>query len=91
MLIKIFFGPIKEVLWFTQSLQATVEIGLNFVSDLLKVSTFRVPSRAENSVYQKMLVSGDSYGTCQYWHEIIVFCLFMYLKRIVFLLKVITL
>ena len=68
-----------------------LKIGLNFVSDLLKVSTVRVPARAENAGYQKMLVSGDSYGTCQYWHERIVFCLFMYLKRIVFLLKVITL
>ena len=73
-----------------QLLRYFLEIGLNFVSDLLKASTVRVPARAENAGYQKMLVSGDSYGTCQYWHERIVFCLFMYLKRIVFLLKVIT-
>jgi hypothetical protein len=70
-----------------QLLRYCLQIGLNFVSDILRVSTVRVPARAKNAGYQKMLVSGDSYGNCQYWHEKIVFCLRMYLKRIVFLLK----
>ena len=74
-----------------QLLRYCLNIGLNFVSDLLKVSTVRVPARAENGGYQKLLVPCDSYGTCQYWHERVVFCLLMCLKRIVFLLRVITL
>lgn len=56
-----------------QLLKYCFKIGLNFFSDLLKVSTVRVPARAENAVYQIILVSDDSYGTCQYWHERTVF------------------